>query len=62
MQLISKLSSLNGQNENPHVGEVKRVKILGALALLDEGETDWKIITIDHEDPLFDQLNGIMAS
>jgi len=40
-------------------GEVKQVKILGCLALIDEGETDWKIITIDVRDPNADKLNDI---
>jgi inorganic pyrophosphatase len=39
------------------VGEVKQVKVLGAMAMLDEGETDWKIIAIDVNDPLAAQLN-----
>ncbi|XP_073441896.1 inorganic pyrophosphatase isoform X1 [Dendrobates tinctorius] len=32
-------------------GEVIKVKILGTLALIDEGETDWKLIVINVEDP-----------
>ncbi|XP_077611847.1 inorganic pyrophosphatase 2, mitochondrial [Crocuta crocuta] len=32
-------------------GEVIRVKILGILALIDQGETDWKIIAINVNDP-----------
>jgi nucleosome-remodeling factor subunit len=40
-------------------GEVLKVKILGVMALIDEGETDWKLIAIDMEDPLADQLNDI---
>lgn len=40
-------------------GEVKQVKVLGALAMLDEGETDWKIIAIDINDPLAPQLNDV---
>lgn len=40
-------------------GEVKQVKILGCLALIDEGETDWKIITIDVTDPNASKLNDI---
>lgn len=40
-------------------GQVKQVKVLGAMALLDEGETDWKVITIDVNDPLAAQLNNI---
>lgn len=40
-------------------GEVVQVKILGTVALIDEGETDWKLITIDVNDPVADQLNDI---
>lgn len=32
-------------------GEVIQVKVLGTLALIDEGETDWKVIAINIEDP-----------
>ncbi len=28
------------------------------MALLDEGETDWKVIVIDITDPLASKLNG----
>ena len=28
------------------------------MALLDEEETDWKVIVIDHKDPLAPKLNG----
>lgn len=40
-------------------GEVKQVKVLGVMALLDEGETDWKVIVIDVNDPLAPRLNDI---
>lgn len=40
-------------------GEVLQVKVLGTVALIDEGETDWKIIVIDVNDPLADQLNDV---
>jgi inorganic pyrophosphatase len=40
-------------------GEVKQVKVLGVMALLDEGETDWKIMVIDVNDPLAPKLNDI---
>lgn len=40
-------------------GAVYQVKILGCLALLDEGEIDWKIIGINTEDPMASQLNDI---
>lgn len=41
------------------IGTVKRVKILGCLALIDDGELDWKVIVIDVEDELAPQLNSI---
>ena len=40
-------------------GQIKQVKILGVMALLDEEETDWKIIVIDVNDPLAPKLNDI---
>ncbi|XP_018335095.1 inorganic pyrophosphatase [Agrilus planipennis] len=40
-------------------GEVLQVKILGTIALIDEGETDWKILAIDATDPLADQVNDV---
>jgi len=38
-------------------GEVRHVKILGTYAMIDEGETDWKIIAIDVEDPNASKIN-----
>ncbi|XP_053980435.1 inorganic pyrophosphatase isoform X2 [Hylaeus anthracinus] len=40
-------------------GEILKVKILGTVALIDEGETDWKIIVIDVNDPLAEQMNDV---
>ncbi|KAG2024803.1 hypothetical protein GB937_003503 [Aspergillus fischeri] len=40
-------------------GQVKQVKVLGVMALLDEEETDWKVIVIDINDPLAPKLNDI---
>lgn len=40
-------------------GDVLRVRILGALALLDEGETDWKLLAIDERDPLAERLRDV---
>lgn len=40
-------------------GQVKAVKVLGAFAVIDEGETDWKIVVIDMENPAAEQLNDI---
>ncbi|CAH7684637.1 inorganic pyrophosphatase [Phakopsora pachyrhizi] len=42
-----------------YVGQVKQVKILGVIALLDEGKTDWKMILVDVNDPLASKLNDI---
>jgi inorganic pyrophosphatase len=39
-------------------GEIKVVKVLGVIALVDEGETDWKIIAIDVNDPKAEKVNG----
>lgn len=40
-------------------GAVIQVKVLGIMALIDEGETDWKVIAIDVNDPLAKDLNDI---
>lgn len=40
-------------------GDVIGVKVLGVMALLDEGETDWKVLAIDSTDPLASELNGL---
>jgi len=40
-------------------GEVKQVKILGVIAMIDEGETDWKLVCIDRNDPMADSLSDI---
>ena len=42
-----------------YVGQVKQVKVLGIMALLDEGETDWKVIVVDVTDPLASKLNDV---
>lgn len=41
------------------MGDIKKVKVLGSLALIDEDELDWKIIVIDLEDPMCDKVNSI---
>lgn len=40
-------------------GSVIQVKILGVMCLVDEGETDWKVLCIDVTDPLAQKLNDI---
>eukprot|EP00931_Biecheleriopsis_adriatica_P098266 TRINITY_DN72190_c0_g1_i1.p1 TRINITY_DN72190_c0_g1~~TRINITY_DN72190_c0_g1_i1.p1 ORF type:complete len:310 (-),score=62.66 TRINITY_DN72190_c0_g1_i1:35-904(-) len=40
-------------------GEISRVKVLGALAMIDDGELDWKILAIGTDEPLAAELNDI---
>ncbi|XP_013205455.1 inorganic pyrophosphatase 2, mitochondrial isoform X2 [Microtus ochrogaster] len=40
-------------------GDVIQVKILGILALIDQGATDWKIITINVNDPEAEKFHDI---
>ncbi|CAM9806069.1 unnamed protein product [Chrysoparadoxa australica] len=40
-------------------GEVRSVKVLGVLAMIDDDETDWKIIAIDKEDRWASELNDV---
>mmetsp|Transcript_32758 Transcript_32758/g.79636 ORF Transcript_32758/g.79636 Transcript_32758/m.79636 type:complete len:237 (+) Transcript_32758:215-925(+) len=41
------------------VGAVRPVKVLGILMMIDEGETDWKIVVIDKDDKWAPFLNDI---
>jgi len=47
-----------GEKIHPR-GAVVQVKVLGVFAMIDEGETDWKVIAIDITDPLAEKLNDI---
>jgi len=40
-------------------GDVRPVKVLGILCMIDEGEADWKVVTIDAEDKWAPFLNDI---
>lgn len=40
-------------------GSVVPVKVLGVMALIDDGETDWKLIVIKADDPMAAELNDI---
>jgi len=40
-------------------GAVIKVKVLGILAMIDEGETDWKLLCIDVNDSLAEKLNDV---
>lgn len=41
------------------IGEVLRVKPLAALAMIDEGELDWKIVAISLDDPKASLVNDV---
>ncbi|GME68548.1 unnamed protein product [[Candida] boidinii] len=41
------------------IGDIKKIKILGSLALIDDGELDWKIIGINSTDKLFNELHNL---
>lgn len=40
-------------------GTVSGVKALGVLAMIDDGELDWKVVAISESDPMYDELNDI---
>lgn len=46
-------------SEQLKTGGVYKVKVLGAYAMIDEGELDWKIIAIRTDDPMAAHLNDI---
>ena len=66
-EVIDKYTKAKGDNDpidifdisciESGIGSVKKVKILGIYGLIDEGETDWKVIGIDIDDPLHRKLN-----
>ena len=40
-------------------GEIRPVKVLGILAMIDDDETDWKVVVIDNDDRWAPELNDI---
>lgn len=40
------------------IGSVVPIKVIGILGLIDEGETDWKLIAIDVRDPLANEVTN----
>ncbi|KAJ1667968.1 inorganic diphosphatase activity protein [Coemansia sp. RSA 1813] len=40
-------------------GCVYRVKVLGVVALIDDGETDWKVIALRSDDPLASKVHSV---
>mmetsp|Transcript_2378 Transcript_2378/g.7984 ORF Transcript_2378/g.7984 Transcript_2378/m.7984 type:complete len:320 (-) Transcript_2378:69-1028(-) len=41
------------------MGGVYKVKVLGVYAMIDDGELDWKVITINVDDPKADKVNNV---
>ena len=41
------------------IGEILKVKPLAALAMIDEGELDWKIVAISLDDPRASLVNDV---
>jgi inorganic pyrophosphatase len=41
------------------MGTVKEVKPLGVLAMIDDGELDWKVLAVATDDPLAEEYNDI---
>ncbi|KAI8060268.1 inorganic pyrophosphatase [Gongronella butleri] len=46
-------------DEVGYTGQIKQVKVLGVLAMVDSDETDWKLLTIDVKDPLASKINDV---
>jgi inorganic pyrophosphatase len=42
-------------------GELYAVKVVGALAMVDSGELDWKIVAVAVDDPLAQQVDDLAA-
>ncbi|KAJ1728612.1 inorganic pyrophosphatase [Coemansia sp. Benny D160-2] len=40
-------------------GSVHSVKVLGVLALIDDGETDWKVVALRSDDPLAGKVHSV---
>eukprot|EP01134_Creolimax_fragrantissima_P002072 CFRG2072T1 len=67
--LVADVNDMPGDNDPVDVidiggkplemGSVTPVKVLGVLALIDEGECDWKVIAINAKDPLACRINDI---
>ena len=67
---ISKYSYCGGDDDpldvidigeaNAQTGLVYKVKVLGVLGLIDQDETDWKVIAINTCDPLSDCIHNIV--
>lgn len=46
-------------NISKEIGQVYQAKVIGCLALLDDGECDWKIVAVDLNDETFKEVKDI---
>lgn len=53
------LDAVNLSRIDLKIGDIVEVKILGALALIDTNELDWKILVLDTRDPLAINIKNI---
>merc|ERR1712046_392734 len=53
------IDALEGGMKRMYTGEVAECKVLGVLALIDDGETDWKLILLKTDDILADSVNTL---
>jgi len=44
----------------PKIGDVIEVKVLGIWGMIDDGQTDWKVVCINVKDPLAPQINSLL--
>lgn len=42
----------------PRTGDVYPVRVIGAIAMVDGGEADWKVVTVRSDDPLLGGVTG----
>jgi inorganic pyrophosphatase len=42
-----------------YISRAAQVKVLGVLAMVDDGELDWKVVTVRTQDELAPKLNDI---
>ncbi|KAJ6299189.1 hypothetical protein OIU76_020207 [Salix suchowensis] len=59
LEIMILLMSLRLVKDGGKVGEILKIKPLAALAMIDEGELDWKIVAISLDDPRASLVNDI---
>ena len=57
--LLSAVDVVEIGDNRAKIGQVLKVKPLAALAMIDEGELDWKIVAISLDDPRASLVNDV---